>query len=148
MEQFVKERNRTEIAYYQERFLSREHILNQECVLNHLEIFKRFFLIWSPEPPPLLWLRMPRTERNVMTVLLLRTERNGTEWNKNKKVEKEGTRTEGSSVQCTVLNISTHRTTSQTRVSAFTLVRSSLHSPSENPFTIIWLVLSFVNITD
>ena len=29
-------------SYYQERVLSRERILNQECVLNYLEIIKRF----------------------------------------------------------------------------------------------------------
>ena len=31
-------------SYYQERVLSRERILNQECALNHLEIIERFFL--------------------------------------------------------------------------------------------------------
>ena len=30
-------------SYYQERVLSRDCILNQECVLNHLEIIKSFF---------------------------------------------------------------------------------------------------------
>ena len=31
-------------SYYQERVLSWERILNQECVLNHLEIVKDFLI--------------------------------------------------------------------------------------------------------
>ena len=31
------------LFYFQECILSRERILNKECVLNHLEIIKRFF---------------------------------------------------------------------------------------------------------
>ena len=49
----VKERNRNCLkkwlksltrSYYQERVLSWERILNKECVLNHLEIVKDFFI--------------------------------------------------------------------------------------------------------
>ena len=43
-------------SYYQERVLSRELILNQECVLNHIELIKRFFwfdhLNLLPRPSP------------------------------------------------------------------------------------------------
>ena len=52
LERFVKKRNGNCLkerlkpgtrSYYQERILSRERILNQKCVPNHLEIIKRFF---------------------------------------------------------------------------------------------------------
>ena len=42
---FLKERLKLGTRlYYQERVLSREWILNQECALDHLEIIERFFL--------------------------------------------------------------------------------------------------------
>ena len=38
---------------YQEHILSQERILDQKCVLNHLEINERFFLFDHSNPPPL-----------------------------------------------------------------------------------------------
>ena len=59
-------------SYYQERVLSRERILNQECALNHLEIIERFFFVF--DHLGVLRLKTPRKERNGFY-----SERNGTE---------------------------------------------------------------------
>ena len=47
------------------------------------------FLIKNKRDATVLQLRTPRTERNWKTVLLLRTERNGTERNENGTIKKE-----------------------------------------------------------
>ena len=66
-------------SYYQERVLSRERILNQECALNHLEIIERFFFVF--DHLGVLRLKTPRKERNGFY----------SEWNGTEQIE---TRTE------------------------------------------------------